>query len=130
MKKLNKKGMSLLEVMVVVLLIAGLAAMAYPSHLSSVEKGKALEAIRIVSNTVAAQQQYYENNGSYATSFTDLDFDVTGRNVSVSGATVTTDNFSYALGASSVAATHTSGSSYPYTISGTYTEGYILYPVC
>ncbi|WP_428066127.1 type IV pilin protein [Candidatus Proelusimicrobium volucris] len=126
MKKLNKKGMSLLEVMVVVLLIAGLAAMAYPSYLTSVEKGKALEAIRIISNTVAAQQQYYENNGSYATSFTDLDFDISGRNVNVSGAAATTDNFSYALGESSVSATHTSGSSYTYTISGNYTEDHIL----
>ena len=126
MKTLNKKGMSLLEVMVVVLLIAGLAAMAYPSYLSSVEKGKALEAIRIVSNTVAAQQQYYENNGSYATSFSDLDFDITGKNITVSADAATTDNFSYALRESTVSATHNSGSSYTYTISGNYTEDYIL----
>ena len=126
MSKLNKKGMTLLEVMVVVLLIAGLASMAYPSFLTSVEKGKAIEAIRVVSHAVAAQKQYHEENESYATAFQDLAFDITGKNVSVSGGTATTDNFTYTLGESSVTASHNAGSSYTYTITGNYdTDGLI-----
>ena len=117
--------MTLLEVMVVVLLIAGLASMAYPSFLTSVEKGKAIEAIRIVSNAVAAQRQYYEENEAYATAFQDLAFDIAGKNVSVSGATATTDNFSYTLGESSVTAGHNAGASYTYTITGSYNEDYL-----
>ncbi|MDD6173726.1 MAG: type IV pilin protein [Elusimicrobiaceae bacterium] len=125
MAKLNKKGMTLLEVMVVVLLIAGLASMAYPSFLTSVEKGKALEAIRVVSHTVAAQRQYYEENESYAAAFPDLAFDITGKNVSVSGSTATTENFTYTLGESSATASHKAGSSYTYTITGNYTDDYL-----
>lgn len=126
MKKLNRKGMTLLEIMVVVILIAGLAAMAYPSYLTSVEKAKALEAIRILSNTVAAQQQYYENYESYATSFSDLDFDIHGRKVNISGMNASTENFLYKLNGADVEATHASGSSYTYTLTGKYTEDYIL----
>ncbi len=118
--------MTLLEVMVVVLLIAGLASMAYPSFLTSVEKGKALEAIRVVSHAVAAQRQYYEENESYATAFPDLAFDITGKNVSVSGGTATTDNFTYTLGESSVIASHKAGSSYTYTITGNYTDDSLI----
>lgn len=125
MSQLNKKGMTLLEVMVVVLLIAGLASMAYPSFLTSVEKGKAIEAIRIVSNAVAAQRQYYEENETYASAFPDLAFDITGKNVSVSGGTATTDNFAYTLGESSVTASHKAGASYTYTITGNYTDDHL-----
>lgn len=120
MFKLNKKGMSLLEVLIVVLLVAGLASMAYPAYLSSVEKAKASEAVQLVGHTVSAQRQYFEENEVYADKFSDLSFEVKGRDVTVDGATATTANFTYTLGAGNVTATHKSNSKYTYTIIGEY----------
>lgn len=122
MFKLNKKGMSLLEVLVVVLLIAGLAAMAYPAYLSSVEKAKAGEAIRLVGHAVASEKQFYEDNETYTQKFSDLAFEVAGKQVAISGATATTDNFIYTLGEDNVTASHKSGSAYTYKIIGKYDE--------
>ena len=93
MKIFNKKGMTLLEFMVVVLLIAGMASIAYPSYLSSVEKAKVSEAVKLVAHTMTSAQQYYEENDRYPNNFNDLDFQITGKDVSINGAVATTQNF-------------------------------------
>ena len=123
-KNLNKKGMTLLEMMVVVIIIAGMILVAYPTYLSSLEKGRALEAVRLVSNFVAAQVKYNADNGNYATSFKALDVDPSGKDKTtnptvVTDSTVTTQNFVYMLTGSSISATSRSNS-YAYNIIGTY----------
>lgn len=125
-KNLNKKGMTLLEMMVVVIIIAGMIMVAYPTYLSSLEKGRALEAVRLVSNFVAAQVKYRANNndGLYATSFKALDVDPSGKGKStnptvVTDTTVTTQNFVYTLTGSTISAASKSNS-YSYNIIGTY----------
>lgn len=119
----NKKGMSLMEVLVVVLLIAGLAAMAYPSYLSSIEKTKSAEAVNIVGHTVAAVRKYIDETGASSASFKDLDFQLTGKDLSVSGATATSTNFTYTIGSNAVTATRITGSSnYSYTIQGSLSD--------
>ena len=121
----NKKGMSLMEVLVVVLLIAGLAAMAYPSYLSSIEKTKSSEAVSIVGHTVAAVKKYLDDTGAESSSgsdvnFRNLDFKLTGKDVTISGNTATTPNFTYTIGCgggSYVCGKRKKGSSnYEYTI--------------
>ncbi len=124
-KNLNKKGMTLLEMMVVVIIIAGMILVAYPTYLSSLEKGRALEAVRLVSNFVAAQVKYIaDNNGAYATSFKALDVDPSGKDKTtnptvVTDTTVTTQNFVYTLTGSTISASSRSNS-YAYNIIGTY----------
>ena len=127
-KNLNKKGMTLLEMMVVVIIIAGMILVAYPTYLSSLEKGRALEAVRLVSNFVAAQVKYRAENGAedgaYATSFKALDVDPSGKDKTtnptvVTDKTVTTQNFLYTLTGTSISASSRSNS-YAYNIIGTY----------
>lgn len=123
-KRSNKKGMTLLEMMVVVIIIAGMVMVAYPTYLSSLEKGRALEAVRLVSNFVAAQVKYMADNGAYATSFKALDVDPSGKDKAtnptvVTDNTVTTQNFVYTLSSATISATSRSNS-YAYNIIGTY----------
>jgi len=123
-KRSNKKGMTLLEMMVVVIIIAGMVMVAYPTYLSSLEKGRALEAVRLVSNFVAAQVKYRADNDTYATSFKYLDVDASGKDKTtnptvVTDNTVTTQNFTYTLSGTTISATSRSNS-YAYNIIGTY----------
>ena len=135
MKIFNKKGMTLMEVMVVVLLIAGMASIAYPSYLSSVEKAKVAEAVQLVSHATTSVQQYREENDAYPENFTDLDFQVTGKGVSVSGKVATTLNFKVTLPPSDGCSTdeicafrckdNSDGCKYKYIIKGNVTTGKI-----
>jgi len=130
MQKSFKKGMTLLEMMVVVIIIAGMVAMAYPTYLSSLEKGRALEAVRLVSNFVAAQVKYKADNGDYATSFKALDVDPSGKDKSTNPTVVydkviTTQNFVYSLSSTGISASSRSNS-YSYNIIGDYDADAIL----
>lgn len=129
-KNLNKKGMTLLEMMVVVIIIAGMIMVAYPTYLSSLEKGRALEAVRLVSNFVAAQVKYIADNGAYATSFKALDVDPSGKDKTtnptvVTDSTVTTQNFVYTLTGTTISASSRSNS-YAYNIIGTYDNDTVM----
>lgn len=97
MKIFNKKGMTLMEIMVVVLLIAGMASMVYPSYLSSVEKAKSSEAVKIVGHAIASMRQYFEDNMAYPQNFSDLDFTIAGKGVSITGGVANTTNFQITL---------------------------------
>lgn len=69
-------GFTLIELLVVVLIIGILAAVAMPQYNKAVEKSRATQALAILKSLYAAQETYYMANGSYATSFDELDISV------------------------------------------------------
>jgi len=68
----NRKGFTLVELAVVIVIIGVLAAFGVPKFLQSVEKSKATEAFNYWSSVQAAQERYIAQNGVYwATANTD-----------------------------------------------------------
>ncbi|MDR0952649.1 MAG: prepilin-type N-terminal cleavage/methylation domain-containing protein [Elusimicrobiota bacterium] len=120
----NKKGVTLMEMMVVVVVLLGMTAVAYPTYMSALEKGRAMEAVTLVGHLVAAQHKYKAENGAYATSFKALDVEISGQ-AKTTDATVVTDTkittkgFTYQLWGSDISATSKSNK-YAYKIIGYY----------
>ncbi len=85
----NKKGFTLIELMVVVLIIAILAAIALPQYRIAVEKTRISTNIPIMKALHDAIIQYYGTKGEYPTSFSKLSVTVPKGLYNVSGKTLT-----------------------------------------
>src|SRR5512142_625203 len=68
-----RKGFTLVELAVVIIIIGVLAAFAVPRFLDSVERSKAGEAFNYLSAVRAAQERYQVQQGTYADDVTKLD---------------------------------------------------------
>lgn len=69
----RRKGFTLVELAVVVVIIGVLAAFGVPRFLQSVERSKASEAFAYLSAVRTAQERYHAREGTYAALLTDLD---------------------------------------------------------
>ena len=76
---MSKKGFSLLELLVVILIIGILAAMMFPKYRKVVEKARAAEAIQLLGSVYRAQQIYRIVHHDFAGSFDDLILDFPGQ---------------------------------------------------
>jgi prepilin-type N-terminal cleavage/methylation domain-containing protein len=68
-----RKGFSLVELSVVVIIIGVLAAFGVPRLLQSVERSKASESFKYLASVRAAQERYQARQGTYASDLTTLD---------------------------------------------------------
>lgn len=75
---MGKKGFSLLELLVVILIIGVLAAIALPQYYKAKEKAEAVELQILVKALYESQQRYYMVHNDFATTFNDLDMDYSG----------------------------------------------------
>jgi prepilin-type N-terminal cleavage/methylation domain-containing protein len=76
LKKINRKGFTLIEVMVVILIIGILGSLAMPQYTKFVEKAKITEAKSFLATLKTAQNIYYTENDSYAIDLNDLAIDI------------------------------------------------------
>jgi type IV pilus assembly protein PilE len=70
------RGITLLELMVVVVIVGILAAIAYPNYRDMAARGKRNEAKACLLQIAAQQERFYLNNNQYTTDMTELGFPV------------------------------------------------------
>ncbi len=91
-----KSGFTLIEMLIVVLIVAILAAIALPQYNTSVERAKMAEAITLTKQIAEANRRYYLATGAYANSISELDIDIPGQ---PNGGRIQTKNFIYTASA-------------------------------
>ena len=96
--QINKNGFTLMELLIVVIIIAGFAAVTYPSYVSSIERARASEAVNMLGTIQAAQQKHFVNYESYGTNFSDInDFEPAIDNFDPNLGQFNTKYFTYSL---------------------------------
>lgn len=76
MKK--SQGFTLIELMIVVVIVAILAAVAIPSYQDSVQKTRRADAKEALTRVAAAQERYFFTNNSYTNDLTKLGVPASG----------------------------------------------------
>jgi len=121
------RGVTLTELMIVVVIVSILAAIAYPNYRQFVDRAKRNEAKSCLLQVATLQERFYLQNNSYTTDMTNLGFAAAANNITDSGAYSCTVN---AANANTFTATATyqlggaeAGKCLTFTIDGAGTKG-------
>jgi type IV pilus assembly protein PilE len=68
----GRRGFTLIEVMIALVVIALLAAVAYPAYTSAIAKNRRAEGVAAIAAVQLAQERWRSNHDTYSNSFTDL----------------------------------------------------------
>jgi len=91
-KLLRRKGFTLIELMVVVIIVGILAAVAVPMYQANVRRGMATEGKAVVGSVKTAERVYYTEHDYYSSTFGDLDgIDYSDNKYFSTAPTITTD---------------------------------------
>jgi len=112
----NKKGFTLIELIIVIVIVGILALVAIPRYFANVEKARKAEALSSMRAIREAIMGYYAANNAYPSpnSFP-ITVTVDGENVMVVEQPSST-NFSYSYNANTITATHTGAGVCTYTM--------------
>ena len=96
-KNNKKKGFTLIEILVVVLIIGVLAAIAMPAYMRSMERSKAASPMANLSAIAKAQKVYSVGTDHYTNNIGNLDISLkdTSNGENATGSTFETENFVY-----------------------------------
>jgi len=70
----RQRGVTLIELMIVVVVVGILASVAYPGYQEYVRRAKRAEAKALISDIAARMERYFFDNNTYSTDLTDLGF--------------------------------------------------------
>jgi type IV pilus assembly protein PilE len=79
------RGVTLIELLIVVVIVSILAAVAYPNYRSYVQKSKRNEAKAALLQIATNQERHYLNNNTYTVDMTQLGFAAAGNVITDSG---------------------------------------------
>jgi len=72
---MNRKGFTLLEVMIVVIIVGILSSVALPQYITTLEKGKSAEAVSNIGSLRTSLDRYWYQNAAGTTDIDELDVD-------------------------------------------------------
>jgi type IV pilus assembly protein PilE len=78
----HMRGVTLMELMIVVVIIGILAAIAYPNYREYAARAKRNEARAALLQIATLQERFYLQNNTYTTDMTNLGFVLAGNNIS------------------------------------------------
>ncbi len=70
----RRRGFTLIELMITVVIVGILAAIAYPNLVSYIQRSRRADAVAELSSIVQAQERYRSNNTAYASTLTTVGF--------------------------------------------------------
>jgi type IV pilus assembly protein PilE len=128
------RGVTLMELMIVVVIVSILTAIAYPSYRQYAARAKRNEAKSCLLQIATLQERFYLQNNTYTTDMTNLGFGAAAANATDSGTYVCTVN---AANANTFTATATyqnadaeAGKCLTFTINGSGIKGSAPSPDC
>ncbi len=116
----TRRGFTLVELAVVIVIIGVLAAFGVPRFLQSVEKSKASEAFNYLSAIQGSEERYLAQNGVYASVISGLDINLPSPQYFTVPATITVTPDSAGNPAWSLMLSRNANSSYAYTVNWTH----------
>ncbi len=115
----TRKGFTLVELAVVIVIIGVLAAFGVPRFLQSVEKSKAAESFNYLSAIQGSEERYLAQNGVYASAISSLDVTLPTPQYFTVPTSITVTADSGGNPAWSLMLTRNANSSYAYTVNWT-----------
>ena len=104
--KLHKKGFTLMELLIVVLIIGLLTSIALPMYKKAVEKSRASDALTTLQAVAKSEHDWYLVKNNYTKDFSDLDIELTGE---IEDDVLETTYYDYELLDKGILATRTNG---------------------